>query len=63
MNFKVGAESINRLGHEADDSTPSSAEVKDTWSYTSTPSYTFTAWCFANYRDNFTSHLPFTLIS
>jgi hypothetical protein len=28
---------VKRLGHEADHSYPSSAEVKNAWSYTSTP--------------------------
>jgi hypothetical protein len=32
-------------GREADHSPPSSAEVKNAWSYTSTPPYTFMAWC------------------
>jgi hypothetical protein len=30
---------------EADHSPPSSAEVKNVWSYTSTPHYVFMAWC------------------
>jgi hypothetical protein len=33
------------LGHEADHSHPSSAEVKNAWSYTSTPLYAFMTWC------------------
>jgi hypothetical protein len=32
----------------------SSAEVKNTWSYTSTLPYLFMAWYFVKYRDNFT---------
>jgi hypothetical protein len=32
-------------GREADHSPPSSAEVKNEWSYTSTPQYAFVAWC------------------
>jgi hypothetical protein len=32
-------------GHEADHSPSSSAEVKNAWSYTSTPPYTFMVWC------------------
>jgi len=28
---------LNQLGHEADHSVPSSAEVKNAWGYTSTP--------------------------
>jgi hypothetical protein len=35
-------------GREADPSPPTSAEVKKTWNYTSTPPYTFMAWCLIN---------------
>jgi hypothetical protein len=41
-------------GREADYSPPSSAEVKNAWSYTSTPQYVFMAWCLVKHRDNFT---------
>jgi hypothetical protein len=34
-----------RLGREANNSTPSSAEVKNAWSYTSTHPYGFMVWC------------------
>jgi hypothetical protein len=34
---------INRPGREADHSPPTSAEVKTTWMYTSTPLYVFMA--------------------
>jgi hypothetical protein len=44
-------------GCEADHSPPSSAEVKNACSYTSTPQYVFTAWCLVKHRDNFT--LPY----
>jgi len=37
---------LKRLGREADYSAPSSAEVKNAWSYISTPQYLFLAWCF-----------------
>jgi hypothetical protein len=50
---------IKRSGREADYSHPSSVEVKNAWSYTSTPQYVFMAWCLVKHRDNFT----FTLIS
>jgi hypothetical protein len=43
---------------EADHSTLSSAKVKNTWIYTSTP-YDFTAWCLFKHRDNFTFHLHY----
>jgi hypothetical protein len=36
---------VKRLGHEADHSPPSSAEVKNTWIYTSTPQNS--SWCSA----------------
>jgi hypothetical protein len=58
---------IKLPGSETDHSLPYSAEVKNAWSYTSTPQYTFmtwcltgyvfTAWCFVKYKDNFTFHL------
>jgi hypothetical protein len=59
-------------GRKANHSPPSSAKVKNGWSYTSTPLYVFmawclvkygiyvfTAWCLVKYRDNFT----FTLLA
>jgi hypothetical protein len=36
---------VKRPGREADHSPPPSAEVKNVWSYTSTPQYVFMAWC------------------
>jgi hypothetical protein len=36
---------VKRPGREDDHSPPSSAEVKNTWSYTSTPQYIFMVWC------------------
>jgi hypothetical protein len=41
---------------EADNSTPSSAKLKNAWSYTSTPQYAFMAWCLfkRKHRDSFT---------
>jgi hypothetical protein len=41
---------VKRPGREADHSPPSSAEVKNAWSYTSTPQYAF----IVKHRDNFT---------
>jgi hypothetical protein len=40
-------------GREVDHSPPSSAEVKNEWSCTSTPPYAFMAWCLVKHRDNF----------
>jgi len=36
---------VNRPRREAEHSSPSSAEVKKPWSYTSTLQYAFMAWC------------------
>jgi len=44
-------------GHEADHSSPSSAEVRNVWGYTSTPPYIFMAWYLVMHRDNFTIYL------
>jgi hypothetical protein len=49
-------------GREADHSPPSSAEVKNAWSYTSTPQYVFMPWCLVNHRNNFTFTLPFSVL-
>jgi hypothetical protein len=35
---------VKWVGREADNSPPSTAEVKNPWSYTSTPQYAFMAW-------------------
>jgi hypothetical protein len=45
---------VKRPAREADHSPPSSAEVKNAWSYNSTPQYVFIAWCLVKHRDNFT---------
>jgi hypothetical protein len=39
-------------GREADHSLPSSAEVKNVWSYTPVPRYVFVAWCSVKNRHN-----------
>jgi hypothetical protein len=36
---------VNRPGREANHSPPTSAKIKETWIYTSTPSYVFMAYC------------------
>jgi hypothetical protein len=51
---------VKRLGREADPSPPSSAEVKNALSYTSTPHYVFMAWCLLKHRDNFTFAFTYT---
>jgi hypothetical protein len=45
---------VKQPGREADHSPPSSAEVKNAGSYTSTPQYVFMEWCLVKRRDNFT---------
>jgi hypothetical protein len=57
--FSLG---IKWLGREPDHSPPSNAEVKNAWSYTSTPQYVFMAWCLVKHRDNFT-FLPLPFMS
>jgi hypothetical protein len=42
---------IKRLGRKADHSPSSSAEVKNAWSYTSTPHYVFMGWCLVKHRE------------
>jgi hypothetical protein len=44
---------VKRPGREADHSLPSSAEVKNAWSYTSTPPIRLHGWCLVKHRDNF----------
>jgi hypothetical protein len=41
---------IKHLRHEADHSHPSRAEIKNVWSFTSTPPYDFMAWCLVKHR-------------
>jgi hypothetical protein len=45
---------VKRPGREADHSPLSDAEVKNAWSYTSTPQYVFMAWCLVEHRGNVT---------
>jgi hypothetical protein len=48
---------VERSGREADHSPPSSAEVKNAWSYTSTYLYVFMVWYVVKHSDNY-STLP-----
>jgi hypothetical protein len=52
--FTLGVE---RPGREADHSPPYSAEVKNTWSCTSTPQYVFMSLQLFKHRDSFTFYL------
>jgi hypothetical protein len=51
---------VKRPGRESDHSPPSSAEVKNAWSYISTPQYAFVAWCLVKITGTLTLLLPFT---
>jgi len=44
---------VEWLGHEADQSSPCSAEVKNAWSCVSTLLYASMVWCLIKLRDNF----------
>jgi hypothetical protein len=43
---------VKRPRREGDHSPPYSAEIKNAWSYTSTPQYIFVAWCLVKHRDD-----------
>jgi hypothetical protein len=47
---------LKRPRREAGHSPPSNAEIKNAWSYNTTPQYAFMAWCLVNkkHRDEFT---------
>jgi hypothetical protein len=53
-SYPMGTGGVKQSGHKADHSLPSSAKVKNAWSYISTPPYVFTVWCLVKCRDNFT---------
>jgi hypothetical protein len=50
-----------QLKHREDFILPS-VEVKNAWSYTSTPQYVFMVWYFVKHSDNFTSTLSTPMI-
>jgi len=49
----ASSRAIKRLGRETAHSPPSSAEVKNSWSYTSIPPYVFVAWYSVKHRNSF----------
>jgi hypothetical protein len=51
MSTRDSSLGVKRPGREADHSLPSSAEVKNAWSCTSTRQYVFMAWCLVKHRD------------
>jgi hypothetical protein len=53
----VRSSEMKRTECEADLSPSSSAEVKNTWNYTSIPLHVFMSWCLIKHRDNFTLRL------
>jgi hypothetical protein len=52
---------VKRTGREADHSPPSSAEIKNAWSYISPPPHVFMAWHLVKHRNNFTFALEKTV--
>jgi hypothetical protein len=50
---------VKRPGREVDNSPKSSAAIKNSWSYTSTPQYVFMAWCLVKHKGNFSFALPY----
>jgi hypothetical protein len=48
---------VKQPARQADNLPLSSAEIKDAWSYASTPQYTFMAWCSVKAQ----AHIYFTL--
>jgi hypothetical protein len=52
-SYHMGPQWVKRQGHEADHSPPTSAEVKKTWTYTSTPPC-LQGMCLVKHSDNFT---------
>jgi hypothetical protein len=46
---------VNRQRRETDHPPPSSAEVKNMWSYISIPPYVFILWCLIKHKGKFTS--------
>jgi hypothetical protein len=50
MGTRVISSGEKRPRHEADHSPPSSAEVKNAWSCTSTPTFVCMAWCLVKYQ-------------
>jgi hypothetical protein len=52
-SYSMGTVGLFPWGSEADHSPPSSAKVKNTWSYTSTPPHVLMAWCLIKHSDNF----------
>jgi hypothetical protein len=52
---------VRRPGHEADHSPPPSVEVRNAWSYTSTPPYVFMTWYLVKHGGNFTFSFTVTV--
>jgi hypothetical protein len=62
MGTGVSFPGVKRPEHEANHSPTAGVEVKNAWSYTSTPQYVFMSWCLVKHRDNFTFTLPHILL-
>jgi hypothetical protein len=53
MGTRVIFSAVKRAERGADHSPPSSTEVMNAWSYTSTPLYVIMEWCLIKYRIRF----------
>jgi hypothetical protein len=53
---------VKQSGHEGDNARPSSVEVRNAWSYTSTPQYAFMAWWSVKKSTGTTLPLPYLTI-
>jgi hypothetical protein len=50
LSAEGGGGEVKRPGYESDHSPQSSAEAKNTWSFTSSPPYVFMGWCLIKHR-------------
>jgi hypothetical protein len=53
MSIGVLSSGLKWSEHEAGHWTPASAEVKNAWSYNSTPPYVHMVWCLVKYQEQF----------
>jgi hypothetical protein len=54
---------VKQPGCEADHPSLSSDDVKNAWSYTSTPPFIFMMWCLVKHRDKFTFIFMYSVVS
>jgi hypothetical protein len=53
MGTKNSSPGVQRRGRQADRSLPSGTEVKNSWSYNSSPQYAFMKWCLFKTRSSY----------